>query len=68
MTGGSSVVGSGGRNYVPVEIKGEGDEKTKQVLFTFMEYKHKNVVEGQCTTIENGLVERFLFTLNNVST
>ena len=68
MTGGSSVVGSGGRNYVPVEIKGEGDEKTKQVLFTFMEYNHKNVVEGQCTTIENGLVERFLFTLNNVST
>ena len=46
MKGGSSLVGVGGRKNVAVAVKGQGENRTREVLFTFEEYKHKTGVEG----------------------
>ena len=62
LTGGSSLVGFGGRKYVSETVATKEENEENEVLFTFEEYRQKQDVEGHFTNVERGLIERILFT------
>ena len=64
LTGGSSSVGIGGKDVIATRINdAAGDIESRNILFNFKTYRNWMDVEGKATNVEEGLVERLMFSM-----
>jgi hypothetical protein len=64
LTGGSSLVGIGGKFCISTRINdAAGDIEPRHILFNFKTCRKWMDVEGKATNVEEGLVERLMFSM-----
>ena len=65
LTGGSSLVGIGGKDFIATRINdAAGEIESRNILFNFKTYRNWMDVEGRATNVEEGLVEQLMFSMH----